>query len=125
MELLVFDWQDMAYLAMETSVVEPVDVLRHGGFEVVDVPPWALVADKFGLEQRVERLGEGVVIAIAFGLYGGDGVCFFQPLGVADRTVLGVFNRSKQQLLLGLSLAGPRRLPLECAILGRRAACCS
>ncbi|GAB3568658.1 hypothetical protein GCM10027405_30710 [Arthrobacter alkaliphilus] len=41
-----------------------------------------------------------------------------------DRGSQGVFNRSKQQLLLGLSLAGPRRLPLECAILGCRAAGC-
>lgn len=42
----------------------------------------------------------------------------------SDRGSQGVFNRSKQQLLLGLSLAGPRRLPLGCAILGRRAAGC-
>ena len=83
MELLVFDWRDMADLAVETPVVEPIYVLSHGDLEVVDVPPWALVADKFGLEQRVERLGEGIVIAIALGPYGGDSVCFFQPLGVA------------------------------------------
>ena len=42
----------------------------------------------------------------------------------SDRGSQAVFNRSKQQLLLGLSLAGPRRLPLGCAILGRRAAGC-
>ncbi|MCB5283730.1 hypothetical protein BJQ89_03503 [Arthrobacter sp. ES1] len=42
----------------------------------------------------------------------------------SDRGTQGVFNRSKQQLLLGLTLAGPRRLPLGCAILGRRAAGC-
>ena len=47
MELLVFDWRDMADLAVETPVVEPIYVLSHGDLEVVDVPPWALVADKF------------------------------------------------------------------------------
>ena len=46
----------MADLAVETPVVEPIYVISHGDLEVADVPPWALVADKFGLEQRVERL---------------------------------------------------------------------
>jgi len=64
-ELLVFDWRDMADLAVKTPVVEPIYVLSHGDHEVVDVPPWPLIADKFSLEQRVERLGEGIVIAIA------------------------------------------------------------
>ena len=49
-ELFVFDWRDVADLAMKTPVVEPIYVLSHGDFEVVDVLPWALVADKFGLE---------------------------------------------------------------------------
>lgn len=54
-------------------------------------------------------------------------VALRKPAGTvvhSDRGSQGVFNRSKQQLLLGLSLAGPRRLPLECAILRRRAAGC-
>jgi transposase InsO family protein len=49
------------------------------------------------------------------------------PAGMVHQSDAGsqaVFNRSKQQLLLGLSLAGPRRLPLGCTILGRRAAGC-
>jgi hypothetical protein len=70
-EVLVFDRWDVAGLAVETPVVVPVDVLGHGDLEVVDVLPWPLVADKFGLEQRVERLGEGVVIRIAPGPDGG------------------------------------------------------
>ena len=44
-------------------MVEPVDVLGDGDLEVVDALPGALVADQLGLEQRVERLGEGVVVA--------------------------------------------------------------
>jgi hypothetical protein len=43
-------------------VVEPVDVLGDGDLEVVDALPGALVADQLGLEQRVNRLGQSVVI---------------------------------------------------------------
>jgi hypothetical protein len=71
-------------------VVVPVDVLGHGDLEVVDVLPWPLVADKFGLEQRVERLGEGVVIRIALGPDGGHRVGLFQAPGIGDRTVRAV-----------------------------------
>jgi hypothetical protein len=51
---------DETDLAVQASVVEPVDVLGDGDLEVVDVLPRPLVADEFGLEQRVEGLGEGV-----------------------------------------------------------------
>ena len=50
---------------METPVVEPIYVFSHGDLKVVDVPPWAIVADKFSLEHRVERLGECVVVALS------------------------------------------------------------
>ncbi len=46
--------------AMQTPVVEPVDVLGDRDLEVVDVLPGPLVADQLGLEQRVERLSQGV-----------------------------------------------------------------
>src|ERR1035437_659021 len=55
---------DQPDLAMRRKV-EPVDVLgdrdRGRDLEVVDPAPRAFFADKFGLEQRVERLGHGVV----------------------------------------------------------------
>ena len=35
---------------------------RGDRVEVVDVHPGALVADELGLEQRVERLSQGVVV---------------------------------------------------------------
>jgi hypothetical protein len=54
---------DQADLAVQPSVVEPVDVLGGGDLQVVDALPGALVADQLGLEQRVERLGQSVVIA--------------------------------------------------------------
>ena len=41
-------------LAVQASVVEPVDALRDGDLEVAVVLQGALLADQFGLEQRVD-----------------------------------------------------------------------
>jgi len=43
---------DEADLAVQASVVEPVDLLCEGNLEVVDALPRTLVADQLGLEQR-------------------------------------------------------------------------
>ena len=51
--------------------------------------PRALVADEFGLEQRVERLGHRVVVGVARGADRGDGAGLGEPLGVADRLDIG------------------------------------
>ncbi len=80
--------RDGADLAVQASVVEPVDVLGDRDLEVVDVLPRALVADQLSLEQRVERLGEGVVVAVAGRPDGGDGTSVGEPLGVAQREIL-------------------------------------
>ena len=61
--MLVFElnrWNETD-LAVETAVVEPVDVLGDGDLEVVDAFPRAPVADQFCLEQRVEACGTPVV----------------------------------------------------------------
>jgi hypothetical protein len=36
-------------------------------FQVVDAPPWPFVADQFGFEQRVERLGVGETVGVQAG----------------------------------------------------------
>jgi hypothetical protein len=41
--------------------------ISDGDLEVVDALPSALVADQLGLVQRVERLGQGAVVAVAGG----------------------------------------------------------
>jgi len=74
--LLVLGRWDQPDLAVQASVVEPVDVLRDGDLEVVDVLPWPLVADELGLEQRVERLGQGVDAPIDVNL------CSWSPAGL-------------------------------------------
>src|SRR3546814_4494635 len=58
---LVLGRRDMVDLAVQTAVIEPVDVLRDCPFEVSHTPPtpaWAHhgIANALGLEQRVERL---------------------------------------------------------------------
>ena len=64
MVVLVLDGWDVPDLAVEASVVEPVEVLGGRDLEVGDAGPWALVADQLGLVQRVERLGGGVVVGL-------------------------------------------------------------
>jgi len=49
---------------VQFPVIEPIDVLGHRNFEVVDRSPRTLVADQLCFEQRVERLGEGVVVGL-------------------------------------------------------------
>jgi hypothetical protein len=60
--VLVLRGRDEPDLVVEASVVEPVDVLGDGDLEFIDVLPRPVVADQLGLEQGVERFGEGVVV---------------------------------------------------------------
>ena len=78
-------------------MVEPVDVLGDGDLEVVDASPRSSVADELGLEEGVERLGEGVVIAVAGGANGGDRAGLGEALGVAHREVLDSLVRVVDQ----------------------------
>ena len=59
-DVLELDGWDHADLVVETSVVEPVDVLGGRDLKLVDARPGAVVTDQLGLEQRVEGLGQGV-----------------------------------------------------------------
>lgn len=65
MEVFVLCWRDVAELAEQAAVVEPVDPFEGGEFEVVDAPPGAFVADQFGLLEPEHRLGQGVVVGVA------------------------------------------------------------
>src|SRR5664280_24982 len=81
---LELNGRDKADLAVKAAVIEPVDVLGDRDLQVVDGPPRAFVADEFGLEQAVERLGHGVVIRVALAANGGASAGFKKALGVAD-----------------------------------------
>ena len=86
--VLVLDRWDQADFAVQPSVVEPVHVLGDGDLQVVDAFPRSLVADQLGLEQRVERLGQRVVVGVAAGADRGDRAGLGQALGVANGDVL-------------------------------------
>src|SRR3954451_11161904 len=91
----MLDGRDGADLAVEASVVVPVEVLGDGDLEIGDGPPRALVADQLGLEQGVERLSQGVVVAVAGGADRGDGTGLGEAPGVADGDVLGATVRMR------------------------------
>jgi hypothetical protein len=54
--------------------------------------------DHFGLVEAVDGLGQRVVVGIADAADGRFDPGFGEVLGVADRDVLGGFNRSSQHL---------------------------
>lgn len=57
---LVLGGRDVADLAVEAPVVEPVDPLEDRLLEMVEVAPGAVAAMQLGLEQADRRLGEGI-----------------------------------------------------------------
>ena len=57
--------RDHADLAVQTSSIEPVDVVKRRPFNVFHVAPRSLPVDQFGLEESVERFGERIIVAVA------------------------------------------------------------
>src|SRR3990172_5799420 len=80
--------RDVTAGAGETLLVPPGHPGRGGELDVVGRPPGALGPDELGLVQTVDRLGQGVVVAVALGADRGHGSGVGQALGVADREVL-------------------------------------
>lgn len=68
--------------------VEPVDPFRGRDLDVVDALPGAEVPDDLRFEQRVQSLGQCIVIGIAARADRGDRVLLGQRLPVADRSIL-------------------------------------
>ncbi len=85
---LELDRGQEADLAVQAAEVEPVDVLGDCDLQLVDVLPGSAVADELGLEQAVERLGHGIVVAVALASDRGDGAGLGEAFGVADGEVL-------------------------------------
>ncbi len=58
-EVLELDRRDVAAGAVQSAVVQPVDVLQGGQLDVVEAAPGAAAADQLGLVQTDQRLGGG------------------------------------------------------------------
>ena len=83
-----FDGWDMSELAVESSLVEPIEVFSDGDLEVVNTKPGTAVADEFGFEQGVQRLRHRVVVAVTLGAHGRDGFGLSEAFGVAHGPIL-------------------------------------
>ena len=81
---LELGWWEMADGLQEPAVVEPVDPLQGGVLDLIKTLPGAAPADQFGLVQPDDRLGQGVVVAVAAGAHRGDRPGLGQAFGVAD-----------------------------------------
>ena len=79
---------DVAAVLVQAAVVEPVDPFSGGVLHGVGGPPRAAGFDQFRLVKPVDRLGQGVVIAVAAGADRGDRPGLGQAFGVADGQVL-------------------------------------
>ena len=86
--VLELDGWDVAAGAVYAAVVEPVDVLQRGQFDVVEAAPGPAAADELGLVETDEGLGGGVVERVAFAADRADRAGGVEPFGVADRQVL-------------------------------------
>ena len=93
---LVLHGRDVADGGVEAVVVEPPHSVHGGEFDVVDATPGAVVANDFGLEQADDGFGQRVVVRIATAADRGPDAGLGQALGVANRQILGEFNRSLQ-----------------------------
>ena len=83
-----FCGRDVADGLEQAAVVEPVDPFEGGVFHGIEAAPGATAVDDLGLEQPVDRLGQGVVIAVANTSDRRLYPCFGEAFGVFDRYVL-------------------------------------
>src|SRR5690606_6553552 len=90
---LVFGWRDVPELAVQSSVVVPVDVFGDGDLDITHVLPATFrahdrVADALGFEQRVQGFGHRVVVGISLAANRCHGFGFGESFGVADGSIL-------------------------------------
>ena len=88
--------RDVADGFEQAAVVEPVDPLQRGELDGLQAAPRATPVYHLGLEQAVDRFGEGVVVGVADAADRGFDPGLGETFGVAQRKVLPGFNRSLQ-----------------------------
>ena len=75
--------------AEQALVVVPRDPFEHGKLDLVGVAPRAAAADDLGFEQADDALGQRIVVRISDAADGAFEPRLGEPVGVADRQVLG------------------------------------
>src|ERR1019366_2736053 len=86
--LLELGRKDVPTRAVEPALVTPVEPGCGGELDLFGRSPGASASDQLGLVEAVDRLGEGVVIAVALRSHRVHDACFGQALGVADGQIL-------------------------------------
>ena len=85
---LELGWRGVAAGRVQALVVPPSHPCRGGELDLVGRPPGSLRPNELGLVQAVDRLGEGVVEAVAPRADRGDGSLVGEALRGPDREVL-------------------------------------
>jgi hypothetical protein len=95
-------WWDASDGFQQAAGVDPVDPFEGGVFHSVEAAPWAAAVDDLGFEQAVDRLGEGIVIAVADAADRRFDTDLGQAFGVFDRQVLrpavGMVHQARSRL---------------------------
>src|SRR5690606_30678642 len=81
----------------EAVVVEPPDPFEGGELDILDRAPRPPAADDLGLEETDDRLGLGVVVAVAPAADGGLDASLGQALRVANAEILNAAVRMVNQ----------------------------
>ena len=82
---MCFSWRDSPDRLQQAAIVEPIDPFEGGVFNGLQAAPWPSAVDDFGIEQTVDRFGQGIVIGPT---EDADRRCNFrlcQSFGVFDR----------------------------------------
>ena len=81
-------------LAVEATVVEPVDIGESLELDIIDAALRALRVDQLPLVEPVEGLGHGIVEAVALRAHRRADLVLGERLRVAHAEILPAFNRS-------------------------------
>ena len=97
-------WRDVSDGPGQASAVEPIHPSQRLPFHRVRRFPRAEPVDDLGLEQPDDRLGQGIIVAVAGGSDRWLEARFGRPFGVASRQILTATIRMMGQSLTGATL---------------------
>ena len=116
-------WRDVADRFEQPMVVEPRHPFQRGQLHRFLGLPGRAAMDQLSFVEPVDRLGQGVVVAVALAAYGGLDTGLGQTFAVADRDVLRASVRVMDQAVVALDAqqrTDPSSLPQEFDLLQAR-----